>query len=544
MLKADGEGRFAVFGYPPAATVICLLLGLVFYCGLRVLGHDGFFYVEYTKEFTVSLPDRLGSHWPYGFPVLGSLLVRVGLPAYWALSCLSVLALFGLMLVADAMMRASEISCPRRAAALLALAAVPGVYQQGWNCMSELFFAFLVFLFIWCLARERIVAGVAGACATATAAVAVRYAGGFLWLVFAVWVLLNLRRLYERKKLVPVLFAGVLGAAATAGLLYLNYRKTGFLSGAARPPGGWTLRHFFDFGLSLPGLFSAGAVGLLQRHEFLAAAAGTISMAALTTIGVSALRRPRSRFSRPAALVLLGYPAAMVIFRCLRHFDNLDAGRFFLPVLFPAAVLLWEVFPKRRTALLSAGAAVVFLFGAAWAVRGVDLRVYGRVTKAAGILARTADASAVVVVNDRALSLAAYVNNRVRWARSPAEVDVLSADYVVVAAEPLDRVGVHAGFAPEWAAFVERVLRSGRFIVVFRDEHAVVLQRRRKDAGVACLSRPFLPFEFLGDACLPVCGAHSGAVFRRGRSARIRNALPAAPTGNPYRRTLPRSAPS
>ena len=103
------------------AWLVAVGLAALLYRQGPLLTFDGYHYCEFAKLYTTGWPQAFGNNWPCGFPLLGGLLGRLGLPAYQALCLVSLLSLAVLVSLGNRFAK----DLPHGALALSALAATP-----------------------------------------------------------------------------------------------------------------------------------------------------------------------------------------------------------------------------------------------------------------------------------------------------------------------------------------------------------------------------------------------------------------------------------
>lgn len=467
--------RFA--GEVVLATITSAGLALLAFRQGPLLTFDGYHYVEFTKSFATAWPDRFGNHWPFGFPLLGSLLVRLGVPSYPALLILSSLALAGWLLFTGLIL---PPQLRWRGFLLVAFGSAPIVAAQLAGVLTELPFATallgLIFSFAYWPSRRALWAS-AGC---AVLALGIRYVGLIALVAFSCWGLVQWRTLRQAGRLGTALLAWASAAGVSLGLLALNVVKSGYASGAERGhPAG--LRdfpaQFSDFGWSLPSALVAGGI----RDRIGAETAPGLALGAFFSIFILAWcaegwLRPRSIFSRPLALVGGGYATGMMVLHCIGDFDALHNGRTFLPVLAPLGLLLCERLAVAGRWLFCGGALIV-ASGTIAAGRGISRQINADVHDALPPLRRTLAPGDAIAINDNAFTVAAYFSQPVIRASSELWAAHPNERFLVAAGAPLTRDGRGGVCPPEWAALAAELNRSGRYRYLLQTSNLLVLER-------------------------------------------------------------------
>jgi len=460
------------------ATAMVITLATIATRGQRILGHDSFYYLENAKAFSKALPDHLGGCFPAGYPFLASLGIRAGMSPW--------VSLVGISLLSFALCACCVVTLVHRrnsflwAAIVLALASIPAVYRYSLGVMSEMLFSSLVLMVGLFMARPDKRGSIILSVIFAIAAFCVRYAGGFLLAVLFAWVLVQRGDGLTRwSGLAPVLSL-LIGAVVVVGLVYSNVAKTGYISGCPRGGGmsglGSVFEHASNLGVSPIGLFSDGAVRLMVGVKSLKTAIGLGFLGLVVLTCTISYLRKSSNYSRPLALVIVGYLVSLIVYRSVAHFDNLSSGRFFIPVVFPLTIVIFELVALRWRKLMGFGTLLVITVGIYQAARGVSAETYGDVRSAVDILKRTTSQADTVLVNGAAASLAAYLDATVILSLHPP-TDLRETHFVAVAARSLDRQGSRRQFEPTWLKIIEEELSRQRVRLLYRDDKAILLQR-------------------------------------------------------------------
>ena len=459
-----------------AALALSLVLALATFRDGRLLTFDGYHYCELAKQFAVEWPDRFGNHWPFGWPLAGALLARLGLPAYFALVALALASLAMLLAGASRVLTGH----PLRGPVLLALAASPILAPQLGGVLTELPFAASLLGLALCLTAWPARGAFWGAVVCAVSALCIRYAGLIALAAIVVWLAAQWRALRTTGRAREAVAAWCVACLVSVGLLGLNLLKTGHLSGAGRgpTPGLSSLpAQLADFGWSLPSALVAG--GLRDRigpYSALGVVIGAACFLAITALCLRAWFRPRSEFSRPLALVALGYCAGMAVLRCIGEFDALHIARTFLPALFPLGLLLVGELAASRTATLLL-CAVVLGTGTVAATRGISRQIGGDVHPVLTALRERVRPSDTIAINNHAFALAAYFPQRTRhiW---PENAGLLPEHgFLVAAAKPSARDGTGAILEEAWVQACARLVAGGQFTYLVREPAVIALAR-------------------------------------------------------------------
>jgi hypothetical protein len=442
----------------------------------RMLTFDGYYYCELAKGFSRSWPDRFGNHWPFGYPLMGGLVARMGIPAYEALCLVSLVMLATLLILAARILGKH----PFRWVVLTALAATPIIGVQLFGVLTELPFAAILLGLAVSLAHwpKRMALWTAALCAVLS--LGVRYAGVITLPILAVWLISQWKVLRSTRRLGEAITACVAASAVMGLLLAINIYKSHHASGADRGPmpGFSTLAHqCMDLGWSaLSALVSGGLRDRIGMDTLGGKLIGSSIFFVLCALCLRAWLRPRSPFSRPLALTTFGYLTGMAALRCIGNFDDLYNARTFLPVLFPLGLLLAEPAASSRASLLI-GCALLLASGTVASVRGISRQIGGDVRTAIAPLRLQLDPGDTVAINDDAFSLAAYIpqmTHRVWFEYWP---DELADRFLVVAAQPHDRTGNNAILSPGWTNLCTRLTGSGHYRYLVQTSSIIVLEK-------------------------------------------------------------------
>lgn len=441
-----------------------------------LLTFDGYYYCEFAKQFAVTWPDRFGNHWPVGYPLMGALLARAGVPAYLALVAISVVALGAVLYLASCMLGLGG----GRWLTLAAIASAPAIATQLGGVLTELPFAVAWLGLAFSLARWPARGAIWAAAGCAVGALGMRYAGLIALPVLAAWALVQWRALGRAGRRKDVLAAGLAAGLIVAGLLALNFVQTGYASGAGRgdAPGPAALPALLaDFGWSLPSVMAAGGA-----REILGGASGLEALpGAALFLGLAGLCgwswwRPHSEFSRPLALATLGYATGMAVLRTMGEFDALHNARTFVPILAPTLLLVQETLADRAS-WHGALCGLAIAAGLTAAARGISRQIGGDVRAAVHAVRERIDVGDQIAVNDHAFAVSAYFRQPAvralldHWRQNPTE------RFVVVAGAPADRRGGGAVCPPEWTAFCAELVAQARYRYLVRAPHLIALER-------------------------------------------------------------------
>lgn len=468
--------RFSVEVWTATAAAIALTC-LAFRAG-RLLTFDGYYYCELAKRYVTEWPDRFGFHWPLGFPMAGALLARVGLPPYLALVLVSAAGLAGWLFVAGKILG----DHPLRLLVLLTLGAAPIVAPQLGGVLTELPFAALLLALAFGLARWPARSALFGSGAVLVLALSVRYAGILAFAVMLVWLVVQARELHAAGRLRTAIVAWVLACALAGLLLATNVVKSGSLSGATDrgSPGLAELPlQIADFGWSAPSAFIAGGVRDLVNPDSAAGLAlGTSFFAALMALCALGWWRPASKFSRPLALLTVGYSTGMPVLRCISSFDALYNARTFLPVLAPVVLLAVEQLGARRTWITMTCLAVIAT-GTTAALRGISRQIGADVGAAVGSIRDHLQPGDEIAINENTFAVSAYLAPVTRLHRDPLGLLELSAPerWVIIAGKPTDRHGGGGDCPPAWADSCALLVAQGKFRYLVQTAKLIALER-------------------------------------------------------------------
>lgn len=476
-MKSDASGAqpLPVRDLLVALCLAFLLSGLAGRAG-RLLTFDGYHYVEFAKQFSQTWPDRFGNHWPFGWPLAGGLLARLGLPGYEALLGLAALSLVGLATCAALVIRLH----PARLGVLCAIGSAPIIAPQIGSCLTELPFAAALLGLAVCLAHWPRRAALWGAAACAVLALGIRYAGLVALAMIAVALFDRWSELRKAARLREAITALVVAGLVTAVLLGINLIRSGHASGAGR---GGALglasvhREIPSFGWSAPSALLAG--GLRDRigpDTILGLVIGTTCFALIAALCAWSWFRPRTAYTRPLAVVAFGYSSGMCVLHAVGDFDALYNARSFLPALAPLALLVAELLAARRVVLWSLCAVVVGA-GLVGAARGISREIGGEVSPAATALRPLLAPGDRIAINDHAMTLSAYLPHSTD--RMWAENWTVRPDrpFLVAAGKPTGRAGAGAVVSTDWTSLAERLVASGQYRYLVRTPALIALAR-------------------------------------------------------------------
>jgi len=459
-----------------AALVLAVGLAWLTFRAGRLLTFDGYHYCELTKQFALEWPDRFGNHWPFGWPLAGAILSRLGLPAFESLVALGVLSLALILAGANRVLATS----PARPAVLFALGATPIVAPQIGSVLTELPFATALLGLALCLTAWPARGAIWGAILCAVLALSIRYAGLICLAALATWTLTRWTSLRSAGRSTEAVVATLVASLTSAGLLALNVLKSGHLSGAGRgdAPGISALpAQMADFGWSLPSALIAG--GLRDRigpYTQIGVAIGAVCFAVIAALCVLAWFRPSSAFSRPLALISLGYCTGMAVLRCVGEFDALHVARTFLPALPPLLLLLAEQLGNYRRTLIAI-CVVLLATGVIAAARGISREIGGNIHPVLAPLSGRVTPADRVAINDHAFAISAYLPNRTLRVWTHSHGAIANARFLIVAAKPRSRDGSGATLPSDWLNLCAELVASGRFTYLVHMPDVIALEQ-------------------------------------------------------------------
>jgi len=445
------------------AWLVAVGLAALLYRQGPLLTFDGYYYCEFAKLYTTSWPQAFGNHWPCGYPLLGGLLGRLGLPAYEALCLVSLLALTVLVLLGNRFAK----DLPHGAFALSCLAAAPVVGVQLFGNLTELPLAAALLGLATALAVDRSRAAWWSAAACALLALSFRYAGVIAYAALWIWLFLHARRLREGGILGSAVIAVVCSTLMAAGLLLWNLRATGYLSGASRDAAenlglvAWP-SHVADLGWTpFSALMLGGLRDLVGGKSSIGQLMGSLSSLTLAGLCLWAWAKPRFPWVRALAFVAFFYGTGMTVLRSVGTFDPLYNGRMLLPALFPLGLAACAQFSGRWPRLVAGTCVLVLAAGVASTVRGLSREIAGDVRGAVPLLRGRLRAGDRVQINDQAFSVAAYLPQRTirTWPESWREDE--AQRFLVIAAKPVDRCGTSGPLPVVWKTRAEQLVARG-----------------------------------------------------------------------------------
>jgi hypothetical protein len=445
------------------AWLVAVGLAALLYRQGPLLTFDGYHYCEFAKLYTTGWPQAFGNHWPCGYPLLGGLLGRLGLPAHAALCLVSLLALAVLVTLGNRFAQ----DLPYGALALSALAATPVIGVQLFGNLTELPFAAALLGFATALAAWSQRAAWWGAAACALLALSLRYAGVIAYAALWIWLVLHARRVREGGLLGSAVIAVGCSTLIAAGLLLWNLSATGHLSGAPRDAAenlglaAWP-SHVADLGWSP---FSALMLGGLRDRvggsSFNGQLLGILSSLALAALCLWGWAKSRFPWVRALAFVAFFYGAGLTALRSIGAFDPLYNGRMLLPALFPLGLVALAQLSGRWPRLVAGACTILLAAGIASSARGLSREIAGDIRGAVPLLRDRLRASDIVQINDQAFSLAAYLPQRTvrTWPESWREDE--AQRFLVIAAESVDRRGTPGPLPAAWKTLAGRLVAHG-----------------------------------------------------------------------------------
>lgn len=460
------------------AWLVAVGLAALLYRQGRLLTFDGYYYCEFAKLYTTSWPQAFGNHWPCGYPLLGGLLGRLGLPAYEALCLISLLALavlvsLGNRFAQDLRYGTLVLSC---------LAAAPVVGVQLFGNLAELPFAAALLGLAAALAVGRPPAAWWSAAACALLALSLRYAGVIAYAALWIWLVLHARRLREGGRLGSAVIAAVCSTLMAASLLLWNLRATGHLSGASRDAAenfglaAWP-SHVADLGWApFSALMLGGLRDRVGGNGSIGQWMGGLSSLTLAALCLWAWAKPRFSWVRALAFVAFVYGAGMTVLRSVGSFDPLYNGRMLLPALFPLGIVACAQFSERWPRLVAGACILVLAAGVASTARGLSREIAGDVRGAVPVLRGQLRAGDCVQINDHAFSVAAYLPQRTIRTWPDAWREEEAQRFLVIAAEAVDRHGTPGHLSPAWQALAAKLLARGTHRRLFDSASLLVLE--------------------------------------------------------------------
>lgn len=455
------------------------LLSWIAYRGNRLVGFDPHYYLEYAKQFRTEFPASFGTHWPFGFPLLATALMRLGCSAFVSMLAVLWLAWAGLIAL---LWRPVFSSLGRPAAAwtaVLIFGCIPVVFIELGALRSEIVFTLFSTAALVSLAEDDSPRAWAAAAVATTLGFTIRYAGILGLATLGLWFLLGQPWLRDRRSAVKKI--SVLGATALicAGLMAWNIFTRGYASGAARPPGpglAGLAEILADLGWG--GIVSFSTIGL-QRALSPTAFGPVLGWAALVVFGLIAAIswwRPAGRYSKLFALGLAVYLAGMAVLAATRDFDSLSNARSFIPALPLLFVLVVEHLRLHPQKALACGLIIVVLPGLVVAVRGVSLQVAPDFRPALITLIPRLKPTDSIGVNLGAVGLSACVDQRVTRIDDNT-VPLGHYEWLVLAAERTGGRDVQPVWSPETERQSALIAASAQFAPFYQDTQLRVWRR-------------------------------------------------------------------
>ncbi len=463
-----------------------ILAACIHYRAGRLISFDGYHYCEFAKIYTSTWPTAFGNHWPCGYPLLGGLLGRLGLPAYEALTLVSIVSLAGLLFLSARLLA----GVPFNRGLVVALAVMPIVSMQLLGVLTELPFAFAWLALVVALADWERPAAWWWAGAAAVAGLALRYAGGLGLIVLWAWLLLKARPLQGRSALANAAAATVATTLLSIGLLYWNWKATGHFSGAPRAAEGnpslmtW-LHQVADIGWSPVGALGLGGVRHWTGEGLVTLIIGGIVTLGILGICLSGWHTPRRPWAPALALGLLVYWFGMTILRTVGGFDPLFNARTTMPAVFPITILAVIQLPSPRRQRAFAGTLVVglLLIAAGSLLRGGSREIAGDIRAALPPLRARIGPLDQIGINDHALTLTGYLRNRVVRVWPVRETGISNQRFLVIAGRPRNRSGAPETVSSEWRNFAADLVDQGRYGWLLDTPALLVLERTSTAVG-------------------------------------------------------------
>ena len=398
---------------PALGWLCCCVMCLLCFRGHRITGLDPYYYLEYTKQFTKQLPDAFGTFWPFGYPLLGTSLMHLGLGAYHALLTVCIGLCLALFLLTYQALR-ETLSAKAAGIALGVLGLVPVMVIELGGLRSEIAFSALLMASLLSLAEWPKPQAVFLACCAALLSFCIRYAGLLAFGMLGVWFFHLLLQKPNAKAIVRMLVMLALTAVFACFLMWLNQKVRGTPSGGPRPPGPGLLGlpgTVADMGWGLVTAFSSvGVCVWAQQYKFLYHFVGIAVFLTALALPVLAWLRPASKYSRPLALGCVIYLTGMVALYSYQIFDTLSSARTAIPVLAPLMILVCELGMPKRLRTLQLAAAVSVILGVVVTVRGISRELYLNYDPVLPQLSLLMTDKDTLSVSDGALSLCAHTD--------------------------------------------------------------------------------------------------------------------------------------
>lgn len=472
------------------------LLGLIWVRGQRVLGNDAFYYLEFAKAFKHNFPDRFGDWWPFGFPLLGTLVSYSGLSVHSSLWLVSAAAFFAML---GGLWWAWAVP-PEKSRLhlvwLLAFACAPVCPLLLSTTMSEPLFSAALFGLALALGFVPQTGVIALSVGFALLAFGSRYAGVFAFGVIPLFFWAEQKKIRTAGRVVSAGLIYLVGLLIAGGLCYTNYRIFGHVTGP-HPVGqerftSWPF-HLASFGWAPIGALIS--VQLLEHmggiHHGLTFAIGLTSIAGMFGLFIRSWLVSPARFSRPMALLSGAYVLAIVTLRATTVFDEVSSPRTFLPIMFPGLYLLLTTFPalqqSKRWLPVPLG---ILLIGIVLSARGMSIAVRPDVRPARDFLAKVLQPGDTLLVDGGAASLAAYFPNKFMpiavsngghnpvW-KMTSDWQPSSADYTVLIPKPTRSDPSNLVWDAQTSDLIREVVDRNEVTLVTSNADYIILKTRR-----------------------------------------------------------------
>lgn len=467
-------------------TVVVSALGWLWTRGERVLGHDPFYYLQYAKDFQKAYPQYFGSFWPFGYPLLGAFVAETGLPVYFALVVVSLLAYFAIFVL---FLQGADREAASKMSArwlLLAAACAPIVPIQGIGVMSEPLFSACLFGFAFAISRWPSLLAIFASGLLANAAFGTRYVGVFALGILGLASVAAWWHSGDRKVRWALAANLVLAGLIFLGFCAANYFYHGKITGP-QPVGSESVLtwpwHFARFGWSLIGAVSSGQImdrlgGVENPAVFLVGF--TVATGALALCVAAWRRRRQVPLAAWLGVVSGVYILTIVTMRSTTFFDSVASPRTSEPAFFGLVYIVAILFGRSRWIAYASTASVVLSLGLAW--RGMSDAVVPDVASARAYLAEHLQPGEIVSVNQQGRRLAAYFGNDfVEGDLEFPEVypwDPAAAAYtVVIWRRDPSRAAAEQAL---WSESITRAVAAGQVETVLEDRSALVLRRTMK----------------------------------------------------------------
>jgi hypothetical protein len=474
-----------------AGTLLALVLDIAVTRGERIVSWDAFQYISLSRELAGRIPHHLGSHYPWGYPLLASPFVAAGLNPYGVLAGISLTA-FLLLLFAISFALAGNERTRALRTFVPVLGAIPMMFVFASDAMSESLFTLATFLTIFLLTEWKKPRAIYLTTAAIVLAFTVRYAGIFLLVAALVWLLRD--RFTSRSIPIQHAIGGIsLAAIFIAVLLLSNASETGYLTGDPMVPGNPSfagfLRNVANFGLGGVGTVSATLyVWLLRANSDLATAVGLLCMASLIALAVAALRFG-THLTAASGLAVLSYATTIILLQSVTTFA--DPDRYFLPLVPLLFVIVLDLFAHWPRTLIAAAALVFFVAGHD-AAREPETEFSKDLTASADFLRPRLNPKMRVLINIDALSLASRLNSAI-WLGypgyntgvgyvfmiDPVRFSPQPGDYLVIAATQVAAPNNGAQFETYWLQYLNARVHGGAAKILLTKPNLVVARFTR-----------------------------------------------------------------